>query len=76
MSEYNRAPIDMHAMRERRPPEPGIYPVFVESSDGTAHRSCAMWDGENWSQWVTMFDPPEWDPVQFHNCRVIGWRQP
>lgn len=57
------------------PPRPGIYLCVVQNNEGQ-RADCCQWDGECWSGWVTMFDPPEWDPAEMHNCTVVDWMDP
>lgn len=73
-----KAPADMTPCKgmKGQPKADGIYVVAVLDGYGQITRSCAMWDGAWWSQWVTLFDPPEWEPVKCHNCVVTAWRNP
>lgn len=59
----------------KKPPRPGVYLVTVQNASGQ-HGACYLWDGKCWLGWVTMFDPPEWDQAEFHNCRVVDWVDP
>lgn len=70
----NRPPLDLSGKAPglTDPPKPGIYPI----TDSNGERHCAMWDGECWLWWVTMFDPAGWDHVRLANCFVTEWRMP
>lgn len=60
---------------KNNPVHPGIYLVVLQNAEGQ-HGGCYLWDGECWRGWVTMFDPPEWDPAEMHNCKVVDWMNP
>lgn len=57
------------------PDATGIYPCLI-ATDTVRQFDCCLWNGEWWARWTTMFDPPEWDPVEHQNCRVIAWVRP
>ncbi len=57
------------------PADPGIYPCLIATDTGRQF-DCCLWNGERWARWTDVFDPPEWDPAEHQNCRVIAWVMP
>lgn len=58
----------------KNPDKPGVYVCVVgTNSRDRQYAACCKWDGNAWAVWTRMFDPPEWDPVEFQNCYVVSW---